>query len=594
MTKKLPAITIIFCLGLLVYSNSFNGSFHFDDFHYIRDNRFIRDIPNLFSHWEFYPCRFVTFLSIALNYYFNGLNLFDYHLFNLAVHCFAAFFVWWLVLLTLSTPAMKKDPITGHGGLIALLAGLVFVSHPVQTEAVTYIWQRTASMMAMFYLASLCFYIKSRLSFEVKEMRINYTCSLVAAVLAMFTKENAVTLPVAVLLYEICFFEFKNINWKRLFPILLTILIIPLTILLTKSGNFLKAQGYIDQPKLPSESEYLLTQFRVMATYIRLAFLPLKQNMCYDYSISKNFFEGPTLISFFFLAGVFYGALRLFSKYRLLSFAIFFFFLTLSPESSFLPLVDVIFEHRLYLPLAGYSLFLVSALYYLLGKKGLKTMTIILTMIIAFNSILTYQRNKVWENDITLWTDAIKKAPHHARAYYGLGEAYFQTGDFKKSILNYNEGLKIDPGYINAYINRGGDYYMLGNFPNAMADLNKAIQIKPDVATAFYTRGDIYVKLNKLPQAMSDYNKAIELDPAFGAAYMNRGNICLLQGDLTGALSNYNKTIAINPDAIGAYFNRAVVNFRLKKYSEAQSDMFKVQELQANSHPDENVHTEID
>ena len=242
------AIIIISCLGIIVYSNTFLASFQFDDFQYIVDNLFIKNFHNLITHWQFYPCRFLTFLSIAVNYHFNGLNVFGYHLFNLITHLVTAILVWWLTLLTLSTPAMKEDKITGHAHLIALFSGLVFVSHPVQTEAVTYIWQRTASMAAMFYLASLCFYVKSRLLATSGDHKgiLYYILSLIMAVMAMFTKENTVTLPLMILFYEFTFLKTKkNINWLYLLPFLLTMFIIPITILLTKSGGFLKNQDLL-------------------------------------------------------------------------------------------------------------------------------------------------------------------------------------------------------------------------------------------------------------------------------------------------------------------------------------------------------------
>ena len=343
---RLFAITIISCLGMIIYSNTFNCSFHFDDKIYIVNNYVIKNIHDLLSHWQFYPCRFITFLSIAVNYHFNGLNVFGYHLFNLGIHLTSAVLVWWLALLTFSTPVMKKDKITQHADLIALFAGLLFVSHPLQTEAVTYIWQRAASMMALFYLASICLYVKSRLLQAENPnsglAKFYYIFSLIMAVAAMFTKENAVTLPLMILLYEISFLKVKkDLNWRGLVPFLITLSIIPLTILLTRSAKFLEIQGFVGKG-IPSFSNYLLTQFRVIVTYIRLIFLPLNQNISYDYPISKNIFEWPLLINFLFLASILYFAKYLFSKYRLLSFSIFWFFLTLLPESSLFPIKEII------------------------------------------------------------------------------------------------------------------------------------------------------------------------------------------------------------------------------------------------------------
>jgi hypothetical protein len=347
------SVILISCLGIIVYSNSFLCSFHFDDNPFIIDNPFIRNIHHLQTIWAGYPCRFITYLSYAFNYHYHRLDVAGYHLFNLAVHIGSACLVWWLTLLTLSTPALK-DSLTEskHRNIIALFAGLIFVSHPLQTEGVTYIYQRAASMATLFYLASLCFYVKSRLLQDNRSFYYHYyICSLLMAVLAMFTKEISITLPLIILLYEICFLNTKrSLNWGHLAPFLLTILTIPLTMLLTRSEKIHEIQAIA---KSISPAHYLLTQFRVVLTYIRLIFLPLNQNFDYDYPISKSLLEWPVLFNILFLGTVLFTAKQLFLKYRLVSFSIFWFFLTLLPESSFLPETDLIYEHRLYLPLAG-------------------------------------------------------------------------------------------------------------------------------------------------------------------------------------------------------------------------------------------------
>ena len=135
---KVFSIVAIVFLGVIVYSNTFLYSFHFDDDLYIINNFAIRNIQNLLDIWKICPCRFITFLSIALNYHFQQLNVSGYHLFNIAIHLGSACFVWWLVLMTFSTPAIKAERISQHANIISLLAGLIFVSHPIQIEAVTH------------------------------------------------------------------------------------------------------------------------------------------------------------------------------------------------------------------------------------------------------------------------------------------------------------------------------------------------------------------------------------------------------------------------------------------------------------------------
>ena len=573
LTKSYFPIIIISCLGIIVYSNTFHCSFHFDDFRFIVDNFAIKNIPNLFNHWKFYPCRFITFLSITLNYHFNGLNVFGYHLFNLAVHLSSAIFVWWLTLLTFSTPAMNTSKITAHARLISLLTGLIFVSHPVQTEAVTYIWQRASSMAALFYLASLCLYVKSRLL--VGRGRTYYIFSLIIAIAAMFTKENAVTLPLMILLYEICFFENKKgLNWRYLSPFLLTLFIIPLTMFITKAEQFKAIQKFEESGGI-SPIHYLLTQFRVIVTYIKLMFLPLNQNISYDYPISKSIFEFPTLISILFLASIIESARHLFFKYRLVAFSIFWFFLTLSLESSIFPLKNIIFEHRLYLPLVGYSMFLVCGVYYILGKNNIKTMVILLTMVIVFNSILTYQRNKVWKNEVTLWGDAAQKSPFNPRPYNGLAVAYVLLGDLNSALSEYNKAIEIDPNYAEAYNGRGNIYRKQNKLPQALSDYNRVIHLDPTYAEVYYNLGIFYDKQNNLPQALSNYNKAVAINPNLEEAYYNRGNTYTQQGDFTRAIADYMKTINIDPNYAKAYNNLGNIYIREGNLAQALSNYNK-------------------
>jgi len=470
------SIVLIFCLGTLVYSNTFFSSFHFDDHRFIINNFAIRNIQDLQDIWRFYPCRFVAFLSLALNYHFNGLNVFAYHLFNLAVHLVSAISVWWLTLLTLSTPAMKEDKITRHAGFIALFAGLVFVSHPLQTEAVTYIWQRTATMAAMFYLVSLCLYVKSRLPCQPPGLtRFYYLCSLLTAIVAMFTKETAITLPLIILLYEFMFIGGKgNLNWKPVIPFLFTIFIIPWTLLLAHSEKVPYVQGSVEEHGGISRMQYILTQLRVTVTYIRLVFLPFNQNLDYDYPVFKKIFEIPVFISFLILMAILFWAKQMFSKYRLISFSIFWFFLTLLPESAPFPLKDVIFEHRLYLPLVGSSIFLVSSAYYLWRDNAVQKLMVALTLIVACYSVMTYQRNKVWKDELTLWDDTVQKSPHKARPYHNRGTAYERQGNLTQAIFDFSKVIEINPNYAQVYKDRAVLYYKLRVYDKAWGDVHKA------------------------------------------------------------------------------------------------------------------------
>jgi hypothetical protein len=366
----LLSVFSIIILGAIVYSNTLNASWHFDDSVVITENWGLRDLRGSFNS-IISANRSVGFFTFALNYHFNKLNVTGYHVVNIFIHIVNALFVYSLVMLTLKTPAMVKSRLANHARFLALASGLIFVSHPIQTQAVTYIAQRFASLATLFYLLSLLLFVKARLTFLQGKSFFSplhctcYLLSLFSAYLAMHTKEITFTLPVIIVLYEFCFIDPSLNAWRKripyLLPFILMLAIIP--------SNALKLSG-VDKPigdiigeireqvqetPLISRGDYLLTQFNVIVTYIRLLFLPMNQNLDYDYPIARKLFQFPTFLSFMFLLALFIVAIYLFfKKRRLISFAILWFFITLSVESSIIPIRDVIFEHRVYLPSVGF------------------------------------------------------------------------------------------------------------------------------------------------------------------------------------------------------------------------------------------------
>jgi tetratricopeptide (TPR) repeat protein len=610
---------VFILLGILVYSNTFLASFHFDDELFIMENYALRNIWNLKGIWDSYPSRFITLITFALNYYFNKFNVFGYHVFNLMVHLGSAILAWWLARLIFLCPEMKKSKLSQYSGSISVFTSLIFLSHPIQTEAVTYIWQRCTSFAVFLYIFSVCLYFKSRLlsinrDSNSKE-RLFYTFSWVLAIAAMFAKENSVTLPLTIIMCEFVFF--KPIKWKKALAFLLILPIVPILLFATKTykpESFDGAQRLLGLPN--SGGYYFLTQLRVWVTYFRLLFLPFNQNLDYDYPITRSLFNLPTLASFLLLASIIIIAIRLYRKHRLLSFGIFWFFLTLSPDSSIIPLQDIIFEHRLYLPIVGFGLFLVGGLYSSFPGKKVKSVNALLILLIASYSVLTYQRNKVWQNEFTLWGDIMRKSPQKMRsynnrgnaflnqgnldeaisdysrtleinpnsalAYNGRGDVYLNQGNLDQAISDYSQAIEIDPKFTEAYYNRGTAYMKQGNLEQAVEDFNKALEVNPNYAKAYYNRGTLYLRQGNLNQAMSDYNRAIEIDPAYAQAYNNRGTIYLNQGNIERAMSDFNNAVKANPNYAEVYNNRGNIYMAEGKLERAIADFNKALEINPN------------
>lgn len=561
MRNKILTIIVFACLGFIIYSNTFRCSFHLDDENSIITNLSIRRISDPGAVWKFWPTRFITYLSVGLNYHFHKLDVRGYHLFNLVAHIFCAVLVYWFFLLTLRAPAVKGGKIANHAGLAAFFAGLIFLTHPVQTQGVTYIIQRAVSLTTFFYLASLCLYIKAMLlPSENNNSAVRglfYFGSILSAVIAMFTKEIAVTLPLMILLYYFYFLKTKKgANYKYVIPFFVLFLIIPLTMILTKSIDFINMRRVVEDSVNISPLHYLFTQFAVMVTYIGRLFVPINQNLDYDYPIAKTLLCPPVLAGLFVLIFILFIAVRIFARHRLISFGICWFFLTLVPESSIIPIKDVIFEHRLYLPMVGYSIFLVSALYYFIGENSRIIMRLIILASVSWYSFLTYERNFIWNDDITLWSDVVNKSPKKARGYENRGFAYQIKGDFDKAAADYNEALKFNPFRAGTYSNLGIIYQIKGDIDSAIGNFNKALLLSPDLAGVYYNRGYAYQLKGYIVQAIADYSKAIEINPSYADAYNNRGNAYLNKGDFDKAMADYNKALKIDPGYAPAKYNR--------------------------------------
>jgi len=585
----LVGLAAILLLAIIIYSNSFSCSFHFDDFPRLVDNNGIRNLADVKAWWNSYPSRPVGMFTFALNYHFGQLNVWGYHLVNLIIHVINAFLVWWLTLLIFSSPALNEYKIVRYKKLIALLTALLFVSHPLATQSVTYIIQRMASMVTMFYLLSIALYMKARLMNKGNNLKyLLFAGSFFSAVAAMLTKENAFTLPFAVIMSELFFFRTKKISinfkdyrvWLLMVIFIVSIIIIP----------YFKSTSKIFNPIGPTNGHiytvtpynYFLTQFSVIVKYIQLLFLPVNQMLDYDFQVSNHFFETRTLLSFLFLLLLITLGIILFKKQRVISFGIFWFFLTLLVESSIIPIEDVIFEHRTYLPSFGFFLILSPGIFILLGDKYRFLAIIILLLIIGSNSWLTFERNKIWKDDLSLWSDNVSKAPNLARPVTNRGVAYAELGQWDKTISDCSRAIKINPNYEPAYYNRGLAYVNLKQPDKAIADYTKAIVINPNSEKDYYNRGVAYQNLGQWNKAIDDYTKTIKIDTNYEKAYYNRGKIYETLNQWDKAISDYSKAIGINSNFERTYSDRGIAYANLGQAEKALSDFSMAIQINPN------------
>ena len=582
------SLTVIAIACVVAYSNSFGCTFHLDDTVNIVDNSHIRNLWNFADIWLHDKSRFIAKLSFAINYHLGGLNVWGYHLVNLLIHIFNAFLVWWLIRLIFSSPAIINNNPSLYKNQIAFFAALLFVVHPLATQSVTYIVQRMASLVTLFYLLSICTYVKGRLLPSTSaEKIIMYGLSAASAILAFFTKENAFTLPIAIVLTEYCFFSSrKEVSQKNTRWFLLLCGIVLLTAFLVFSRFSLS----IFNPVAPAHGNtytvtslgYLLTQFSVILKYIQLLILPYQQNLDYDYPPVKGFFEIKTFLSFLILAAVLFFAFKIFKKHLIIAFSVFWFFLTLSIESSIVPIEDLIFEHRTYLPSFGFFLLLCYSLYTFLPSSSSAMLGNALIILCGIYCYLTYERNKVWKDPITMWTDVTKKSPNKARAFGSLGDAYRDSGQIQNALKAYNRSVEINPKYATGQLNVGAMYSKLFQWDKAYKSYTLAISADSNYTKAYYNRGITSYTLEKNESAISDYNKAIALDKKYKTAYFGRASCYHRLGRYSEAIVDYTSAIELDSAYSDGYFYRGSAFIKLQNWARAAEDFRTVLALNQN------------
>ncbi|MBF0316535.1 MAG: tetratricopeptide repeat protein [Nitrospirae bacterium] len=585
-------VVIIAVVGLLIYSNTFDVPFIFDDDFNIAGNPLIRNLRHFTDNSafdtvgvstdikNFFRTRLIGYLSLAINYKLNGLDVTGYHIFNLVVHIINACLIYQLIILILNTPFFSRNGCLdtlkdGHTpNSYALPGALLFISHPVATQAVTYIVQRFTSLATLFYLLSVVMYVKAGSCRPLPTRAVFYALSVTSALCAMKTKEIAFTLPMVIVLCEFMFFD-GGVKKRLVYltPILLTLLVIPLT-LIDNRGLLSDTQTINNSISIASSQDinrwdYLITQFRVVVTYMRLLFLPVHQNFDYDYPIYGTLFNIEILGSLFLILSVMVSGIWFFILshggddkriFRLAAFGISWFFLCLSVESGIIPIADVIFEHRLYLPMVGFSLVFVTG--YIIAVNKLKTGWITTTAVILITltlAVATYERNGVWHDKITFWLDVVKKSPNKARPHLNLGAFYAEAGDLNAALTHYQTALSLNPNYPEAHNNIGNIYEKQGDINAAIRAYQTAINLQPKYLVAHSNLGNIRFRQGQYQEALAHYQTVLTLRPDYAEAHYNLGSAYGMLGRDNEAIKEFQTALRLNPDDADARKNLEIL-----------------------------------
>jgi protein O-mannosyl-transferase len=433
-------------LSYVLYYNTLQGEFLFDDLRLILHNPQIK-IPDL-SFGSLInsasTTRPVAMLSFALNYYFHGDNVTGYHIVNIIIHFFSGIFLYFFIKTTLQLPSVHER----YQNMVWLpfVTASLWLVNPIHTQSVSYIIQRMNSLSAMFYILAMMLYSKARTSISQTRQYLLLTLCVISFFLALGSKEIAATLPFFVFLYEWYFFQNLKKKWLKNFLIWGGIFCLLLLILYVTLPAFFPT-GIISSGYRVYDftlTQRVLTEFRVVLLYVGLIFFPhpSRLNLDYDFSLSYSLLDpSTTLIAVTLCLAGFFLAVFLAKREKLISFCILWFTGNLVIESSVIPL-DLVFEHRTYLPSMLLILLSVALASRTISQKSIKVCIFI--FLVACSSTWTIQRNNVWKNALNLLIDTAQKSPEKARPFYNVACEYAKKNDAEGTIFWLRQSISKD------------------------------------------------------------------------------------------------------------------------------------------------------
>jgi protein O-mannosyl-transferase len=556
---------------LVIYSNSFWGEWHFDDFANIVNNPYIQiksfsweKIKNcIYGLTQERPSRPLSYLSFALNYYCDGTNVFGYHLVNFVIHYLAAVFLFLFIYNTLKLPLLR-DKYNNIAYPIALLATFFWAVNPVLVTSVTYIVQRMASMTGLFYVMSMYLYLKARTTEKTTHSIILFIFSVLAGLASILTKENAVILPVSILLFDLSLIQgITKEKVKKFIKFSILPFLVILIVGLIYTGGFSNAvSGY--EIRDFTMLQRLLTEPRVILFYLSLLFYPISSRLTflYDIEVSRSFFQPWTTLPAIFLillaiAFAFYIA----KKRPLISFCIIFYFLNHLIEGSFFNL-ELIYEHRNYLPamllFIPVAEFIIYVIDYFSYKKVIQfIVALVIVIVLVGEGDITYRRNRIISDDYLLWFDNINKYPNLSRPYSNLGILYFNYNEKEKALQEYEKAMALNRfggAHIRAIQESNLGLYYFEEMKNDLALMyyEKSSEILPYYIHNTLSIVKIKLRQNKIRQAKQITKDKLINYPSNYELMELYGFILLKEGKINDSQSFIKKYLSHNPKSIFA------------------------------------------
>jgi tetratricopeptide (TPR) repeat protein len=542
----LPLVLLL--VGASLYADALSGPFIYDDVSAIVDNPAVRSLWPLAGREADLQTalagRPVVATTIAANYAIGGLDVRGYHAVNVAIHLLCALTLYGVVRL--SPPRPRPG--------LAFAAALLWIVHPLNTETVNYVVQRTESLMSLFYLLTLYCAVRSRTS---RHRRLLWVGAVLLCLAGVGCKESIVTCPLAVLLHD---WAYDRRGLRARWPLHAGLASTWLAL-----GALLATAPRSQSVGLGlgvSAWDYFKNQCVIVSDYLRHAFWPV--DLVFDYGLVRDLTFAEVRPQAALLAALFAAALLLFSRRPQAGFPALAFFLLLAPTSSFVPVVtEVGAERRMYLALAALAVLAALAAGAAVERlargwtaSARRALSLVPLLVVAGAlGATTVARNREYRSAEAIWRSATLVTPLNARAHNGLGRAIQDAGRPAEALPHYRRALELAPADYHANYNMGVLMANLGRHAEALPYLVRAVEGRPGRAAAHHRLGSTHLELGHLREAVTELGTAVRLEPRSAAAHSDLALALARSGDLDGAVAENTRALEIDPRLFAAHNN---------------------------------------
>jgi Flp pilus assembly protein TadD len=533
----IAAFLVLAALIAVAYWNGLRGPFLMDDYANIVNNAALHDASPLSWRLSDLPRRLVA-ATFALDWRIGGTETLGYHLTNLLIHLVNGLLAFLLLRRTLASPRLAPR-FGAAAGLLALIAAAIFVVHPVQPQAVTYIVQRCESLMATFALASL--WCLARAADANAGQRLWTYLIAFACAMACSCKESAVLVPVLMLAYDRIFLaaSWREVRGRRgslhaaAIAVSLLVVAVDMGAAHGRVGGRPAAPGFAEAPATPWT--YLLTEATVLPHYGALM-LGLARP-CFDYVwpvvTAWRDDDGGGLLVLAFVAATVVALWRAPAA----GFAGLAFFALMAPTSSFVPVADPAFDQRLYLPLLAVAALVVVGIHQAARRLAAPRAALVVTAVLSLAAVAgltarTVERNGEFGDAERLWRATLRERPLNARAHLNLGCVLSDRGRMDEAIACFRRSLELEPDYVDAHVALGTALVAKGRFDEAGEHLRRAVAVEPREPRAQAALGQWLQKSGDLAAADTCFRRALAIDPNQPTALLGLAILAYRSGDL--------------------------------------------------------------